>query len=107
MTHHPIKILPDGTRVYSNYTRYKPKTPEERVNRILKPDVEGAVFWSGKWRLPLDLLPDELRQFPETVPDEVAYDHAARSRHCRCPICRRPTALKWRRRWFREHGGKS
>ena len=99
MTHHPIKTLEDGTRVYSNGTRYKPKAPEERVYKVRKPAVEGAVWWRGAWRLPLDLVPLEARQWPETRPDEDAYDHASKPRRCKCDVCRRPQARRWRYKW--------
>jgi hypothetical protein len=99
---HPIMVLADGTRVYSNGTRYRPKAPEERVYEIRKPSVEGAVLWAGVWHLPLDLLPLEARSWPETRPDTDAYDHAAKSRRCRCDVCRRPAARKWRNRWRRD-----
>ncbi len=102
MTHHPIKTLPDGTRVYSNGTRYKPKAPEERVRRVRKPAVEGAVLWQGTWLLPLDLLPLEARQWPETRPDTDAYEHASKPRRCKCDVCKRPSAKRWKLQWKRE-----
>jgi hypothetical protein len=102
MTYHPIKTLPDGTRVYSNGTKYKPKRPEERINKILKPEIEGVVWWGGRWCPPLVLLQEELRQLPETVPDEEAYEHAAKPRRCKCHVCQRPQARKWRMKWKRD-----
>ena len=102
MSLHPIRVLEDGTRVYSNGTRYRPKTPEERVNRVLKPAQEGAVLWSGAWYLPLDLLPLAARSWPETRPDTDAYDHAGKARRCRCHVCLRPQARKWRSKWRRD-----
>jgi hypothetical protein len=98
VTHHPIKVLEDGTRVYSNGTRYRPKTPEERVNQVRKPAVEGAVRWGGTWLLPLPLLPAGDRLWPETRPDTDAFDHAFKPRRCKCRVCKRPEARKWRRR---------
>lgn len=102
MTHHPIKTLPDGTRVYSNGTRYKPKAPEERVYQVRKPTVQGAILWQGDWLLPLDLLPLGGRLWPETRPDTEAYDHASKPRKCKCDVCKRPEARKWRNQWRRE-----
>lgn len=68
MTHHPIRILEDGTRVYSNGTRYKPVAPEDRIYKVRKPPVEGAVRVGGDWYPPLPLLPDEARSWPATWP---------------------------------------
>lgn len=98
VAHHPITVLPDGTRVYSNGTRYKPKAPEDRVRAVRKPPVEGAVRWGDVWFHPLVLLPLEARSWPETVPDEEAFDHAFKPRRCKCFVCKRPEARKWRRR---------
>ena len=98
MTHHPIKVLEDGTRVYSNGTRYKPKPPEERVHQVRKPPVAGDLRLGDVWYLPLALLPQEARSWPETVPDEEAFDHAFKARRCKCHVCKRPEARKWRRR---------
>ena len=100
MSQHPIKVLEDGTRVYSNGTKYRPKAPEDRVYEVRKPPVTGAVLWAGVWHLPLDLLPLEARSWPETRPDTDAYDHA--SHPCRCHVCLRPAARKWRSRWRRD-----
>lgn len=69
MTHHPIKILEDGTRVYANYHRYKPMADELRTNKRRKPDDPRAVRFHTRWYLPLDLLPDEERVMPVTRPD--------------------------------------
>ena len=101
MTHHPIKVLEDGTRVYSNGTRYKPKAPGERKYGVRKPPpglAEGAVRWGGLWLLPLPLLPGDERLWPETRPDTDAYLHASKPRKCRCRVCQRPEALVWRER---------
>lgn len=102
MTHHVIRVEPDGTRVYSNYTRYKPKAPEDRVYQVRKPAQEGAVLWGSTWLLPLVLLPIEARSWPETRPDTDAYDHASKPRRCKCRVCKRPEARKWRNQWRRE-----
>ena len=101
MTHHPIKVLPDGTRVYSNGTRYKPLAPEERTYGVRKPPGGGAVRVGGTWFHPLSLLPPEARSWPETRPDTDAYLHASKPRRCKCNVCRRPEARKWRLRGLR------
>lgn len=67
MTHHEIRILPDGTRVYSNGTRYRPMPDKERINKVRKPDDPRAFRIGGRWYLPLDLLPDEEREMPDSV----------------------------------------
>lgn len=103
MTHHPIRVLEDGTRVYSNGTRYKPKAPEEWVKgQPRKPAVEGAVWWAGSWVLPRSFLPGDQRLWPETRADEDAYLHAAKPRRCKCRVCKRPQARKWRAKWRRD-----
>lgn len=102
MTHHPIRVLEDGTRVYSNGTRYKPKAPEERKYAVRKPPVEGAVRLGDVWYEPLALLPGDQRLWPETRPDTDAYDHASKPRKCKCLVCRRPEARRWRNQWRRE-----
>lgn len=68
MTHHPIRVLEDGTRVYANYHRYRPKALDERKNGVNKPDDPRAVRFHTKWFLPLDVLPDEERVMPATRP---------------------------------------
>lgn len=100
MTHHVIKVLEDGTRVYSNYTRYRPR--EQRAYEIRKPEDPRAVRWFGEWLLPLDLLADEQREVPETRPDTDAYDHMTKPRKCRCRVCKRPEARKWKALWRKE-----
>lgn len=104
MTQHVIKTLPDGTRVYSNYTRYKPKTKAERVNGDRRPADPRAVRFHTQWFVPLDLAPDEQRVLPETRPDEEAYDHMTSNLLCRCDVCVRPQAERWRRKWRRDQG---
>lgn len=98
MSQHPIKVLEDGTRVYSNGTRYRPVPPEERKYKVRKPPVEGAVRLGDVWYHPLVLLPQEARSWPETRPDTDAFDHASKLRRCKCRVCKRPEARKWRRR---------
>lgn len=100
MTHHAIKILEDGTRVYSNGTRYKPKALEDRKYGIRK--LEGAIFFRGEWYLPLDLSDPANRVMPETRADSDAYEHREKKFHCRCLVCKRPEAKRWRQKWERE-----
>lgn len=96
MSEHRIRVLPDGTRVYSNYTRYKPLDPAQRVNGVNRPDDPRAVRFHTRWFLPLDLLPDTSRQMPETRPDDQTLEHRA---SCRCSVCTRPQApVLWARR---------
>ena len=104
MTHHAIKVLEDGTRVYSNGTRYRPVPPEKRKYGVRKPPVEGAVRLGGTWFHPLALLPLAARSWPETRPDTDAFDHAHKPRPCKCDVCRRPEAQRWRALALR--GGK-
>lgn len=104
MTRHPIRELPDGTRLYYNGSKYKPKAPEERKTRRLKPDDPRAVRFGGKWFLPLQLQPDDRRYMPLTRDDREAYDHMSTNLLCRCDVCRRPTAERWRRKWRRDRG---
>ena len=96
MTHREIRTEPDGTRVYADGHRYKPKAPEERAYARRKPDDPRAVRFHGTWYLPLEVLPDERRPpVPETVPDEETLQHPA---SCICPVCRRPQARVLRQR---------
>ncbi len=98
----PIRVEPDGTRVYSNGTRYRPKKLSERSYGIRKPDDPRAVRFETRWFVPFEVLPDEARTLPETVPDDVAYDHAAKPFPCACGPCSRPTARFWFRRYQRQ-----
>lgn len=101
----PIRIEPDGTRVYSNYQRYKPMADEDRVNKRRKPDHPDAVRHGARWFLPLPLLADEDREpMPLTRPDTDAYDHMSTNLWCRCDVCKRPEAERWRRKWRRDRG---
>ena len=102
MTHHPIKILEDGTRVYSNGTRYTPKKNSERKYKVRKPDDPNAVMYNKEWFLPLVLRPDDVRAMPQTRPDTSAYDHMEKDRKCRCDVCRRPEAQVWKDKWTRD-----
>lgn len=106
MTHHEIKVLEDGTRVYSNHTRYKPLPLEKRKYKVRKPEDPRAVLYHGVWFLPLSVLTDDMRSMPETRPDTDAYEHAGKRRRCRCNVCHRPTALKWENKWRKEQGLK-
>jgi hypothetical protein len=98
------QVLEDGTRVYPNGQRYTPKPRSERLIGVNRPDDPRAVRFHTRWFLPLELLPDEERVMPETVPDEVAYEHMSTNIFCMCPACRRPEAERYRRRWRRHHG---
>lgn len=92
-----LRIEEDGTRVYSNYTRYKPKSPSERKYNVRKPaDAEetGAERWKGEWLLPLQVLPDDERQpLPVTVSDDMAALHDL---GCRCTPCLTPRVRRLR-----------
>ena len=95
MTHRPIQTLPDGTRVYADGHRYKPKPREERIYTPRKPDHPDAVRFHGTWFLPLQVLPDEQRQLPLTREDAETLEHSA---GCACEVCQRPqAAVLWRR----------
>lgn len=107
MTYHAVRQLDDGTRVYSNHTRYTPVPVEQRKYKVRKPDHPGAVRWHGDWLLPLELMTDEDRRMPQTRPDTDAYDHMTKPRKCRCDVCRRPEAQRWKDKWRAEHGLRS
>lgn len=94
-----VKILEDGTRVYSNRTKYTPVPDSERKNFSRRPQDPRAVLWQGKWFVPLPLV-DE-RVMPETKPDTIAFDHAFKVK-CYCSVCRRPQARLWRLRYRRQ-----
>lgn len=99
----PYRTEPDGTRVYDNGMRYKPVADADRKYKRHKPDDPRAVRFRDQWFLPLELLDDAARAWPETVPDEVTLEHRAR---CTCRVCRRPqAAVLWRRRRAREARG--
>ena len=100
----PLYVQPDGTRVYRSYHRYTPVAPEDRVYGVRKPDDPRAVRWGGKWLLPLDVLPDAERAMPDTRPDEEAYEHRGDAPKCRCDVCRRPAAKRWKEKYDRDHG---
>lgn len=71
-----IVVLEDGTRVYSNYTKYVPVPDAERKYRRRKPDDPRARRWGGEWLLPLELTPDDQRVMPKTRPFTDAWiDH--------------------------------
>lgn len=102
MTHHEIKTLPDGTRVYSNGTKYKPKSDAERTYARRKLEDPRAYFWHGEWYLLQEMVSDDERAMPETRPDIDAYDHAEKKPRCKCVVCKRPEALRWRQKRLRE-----
>lgn len=99
-----IRVLEDGTRIYADGHRYKPKPPAERKNQSRRPDHQDAVRFHGQWFVPLDVLPDGERRMPETRPDTDAYDHASKPRSCRCAVCQRPEARRWKEKWMRDQG---
>lgn len=95
MTHRPIRTEPDGTRIYAAGQRYKPRSPDERVYAVRKPDDPRAVRFHTQWFLPLVVLPPERRAMPETRPDDQTLEHPT---SCVCSVCQRPEARKyWRR----------
>jgi hypothetical protein len=102
MTSNPIRVLEDGTRVYSNGVRRKPVPDHLRKYGRRKPDDPRAVLWQGNWLLPLELLHPDERCMPVTRPDTDAYDHAGKPRRCRCDVCKRPESRRWRNQWRRE-----
>lgn len=104
MTHHPIRVEPDGTRVYSNHTRYRPLPDDERINQRRKPDDPRAVRFRGDWFLPLELVPEYERMWPETRPDTEAAEHMTAKRKCSCRVCRRPESEIWKRKWRKARG---
>lgn len=78
---------PDGTRVYEKGHRYKPLALSERKYRKLKPDdadEAGAVSFHGLWYYPLEVLPEEEREFPWTRDDA---EFAAHKVGCLCRMC--------------------
>lgn len=102
MTHRKIRrIEADGTRVYEDYHRYRPMADEDRTYAVRKPADPRAVRWGGLWLLPLDVLEDASRTMPETRPDTDAYDHAGKPRRCKCVVCKRPQAARWRAKALR------
>ena len=101
MTHHPVKVLPDGTHVYADRHRYKPMADEDRVNKVRKPADPRALLFAGDWYLPLELVDEADRVMPDTRPDDQTLLHRA---DCKCDVCRRPGATRqWRLRARREH----
>lgn len=100
MTSHEVRVLEDGTRVYADGHRYRPKPRAERAYDVRKPDDPRAVRFHTQWFLPLELLDDAARVMPETRPDDQTLEHSAA---CRCAVCSRPQAAgQWRRRARRE-----
>ena len=66
MTEWEIRTADDGTRVYSNYGRYRPVAEEDRKYARRKPDRPDAVLWCSLWYVPFDVLPDSDRTMPDT-----------------------------------------
>lgn len=96
---------PDGTRVYTGGRTYRPVPEEQRKYARRKPADPRAVPYGGKWFLPLELIDDAARVMPATRPDTDAYDHAHLRPRCRCEVCKRPEALRWRQKWQRDQIG--
>jgi hypothetical protein len=94
----PVRVLEDGTRVYANGVRYRPVADDKRRNRRRRPDDPQAVRWYSEWIVLPELVADDDRSMPETVPDSEAYDHWLEKRGCRCSICTRPEARRWKER---------
>jgi hypothetical protein len=94
----PVRVLEDGTRVYANGVRYRPVADDERRNRKRKPEDPRAVRWYSEWIVLPELVADDDRSMPETVPDSEAYDHWLEKRGCRCFICKRPESRRWKER---------
>ena len=99
-----MKVLADGTRVYDGGARYRPVDPSARKIGVNRPANPLAQRFHGRWFEPLELVDDELREWPETRPDTDAFEHMSISLTCNCQVCQRPEAERWRRRWRREHG---
>lgn len=102
-----LQVLPDGTRVYAGGARYKPKPVEERLIGVNRPDDPRAVRFHGRWFVPLEVLAENERTMPLTRPDEDAYEHMQTNILCRCDVCQRPEAERWRRKWRKERGLRS
>ena len=86
-TRRPIRrVEADGTIVYADYKRYKPKALEDRKIGVNKPSDPRAVRWYGRWLLPLELLPDDERRMPTGTkdPPDDPYPWLA---HCQLPCC--------------------
>lgn len=99
MTLHPIRVLEDGTRIYSNHTRYKPKAASERKYKVRKPADPGAVRWGGKWWVKPQVVEENQRIMPLTRPDRAAFDHFMEGKkRCRCEVCMRKEGRVWRDR---------
>jgi hypothetical protein len=102
-----VRVLEDGTRVYSNGTRYKPLSAEQRTYKQRKPANPRAVRWKGDWWEPRDLLDQEDRVMPLTRPDSDAYEHRILNKDCNCEVCLRPSSLRWRAKASEERRTRS
>jgi hypothetical protein len=92
----PVRVLEDGTRVYANGVRYRPVAADERRNKVRRPEDPRAVRWYSEWLILPELVPENFRHMPETVPDSEAYEHWLKKRWCRCDICTRPESRRWK-----------
>lgn len=64
---------------------------------------EQGAWFNSRWYPELDVLDDDEREMPETVPDEEAYDHRF---GCMCRACRRPEARHYKRARVRRGSGR-
>ncbi|HQZ85866.1 MAG TPA: hypothetical protein PLB21_09630 [Actinomycetota bacterium] len=103
----PVRVLEDGTRVYANGVRYKPVADDERRNKKRRPEDPRAVRWYSEWLILPELVPENFRHMPETVPDSEAYEHWLKKRWCRCEICTRPESKRWKEKADRERGTRT
>lgn len=87
-----VRVLPDGTRVYSGSEKYKPVAPEDRKYGVRRPDHPDAVRFHALWFEPLPVLPDQERSMPETRTDEDAIHHRML---CECHVCTREGSDGW------------
>jgi hypothetical protein len=94
----PVRVLEDGTRVYANGVRYRPVSDDKRRNKKRRPEDPRAVRWYNQWVILPELVADDDRSMPETVPDSEAYNHWLEKRGCRCFICKRPESRRWKER---------
>lgn len=102
-----VAVLEDGTRVYAGGARYRPKPAAERKIGVNRPADPAAKRFHGRWFLPLPLIEESLREWPETRPDSDALEHMSIRLTCNCEVCQRPEAERWRRKWRRAHGLRS
>ena len=98
----PVRVLEDGTRVYAGGMKYRPVPAEERRNGVRRPEDPRAVRWYSEWLILPELVDEVARSMPETVPDSEAYEHWLVRRGCRCEVCARPEAMRWKEKGDRD-----